>query len=196
MQSSEIHWALDMLDYSDTWLELHILTNEIAQSQMQLWMKDDADKNTEHYRYGAWRTYWQAKNSITNGDLDKCVALAISDPDLGMGGAILYDVLHTSWLSDRQFELVSEQFREFRQKHNLRNSERTIDRQLLYRNLTKNNSPSDLDRVVRNCDSQIQRHIVDRYQLKQVTLEYLEDQGLVKAVRNIARVKLRNRDHF
>ena len=47
MQSSEIHWALDMLDYSDTWLELHILTNEIAQSQMQPWMKDDVSAVAE-----------------------------------------------------------------------------------------------------------------------------------------------------
>ena len=47
MQSSEVHWALDMLDYSNTWLELHVLTNEIAQRQMQLWMNDDVSAVAE-----------------------------------------------------------------------------------------------------------------------------------------------------
>ena len=120
----------------------------------------------------------------------------MSDPDIGMGGAILHDVLHTHWLSDKQFEWVSERFRAFRKEWNLTNSERIIDRQILYRDLTKNNSPSALDRIVREGDSQVQRHVVDRYRLNQETLKHLERHGLVKAVRNIARVKLRNRDHL
>ncbi|MEP1538033.1 MAG: hypothetical protein ABJQ34_04300 [Paracoccaceae bacterium] len=196
MQRNEVHWAQEMLNYSDTWLELGVLTNEIALNQMHLWMRDDADKNTEHYRYGAWRHYWNVKKSITSSELEKCIILAISDPDVGMGGAILHDILNAYWLSEKQFELVSEQFRTFRDKWSLPNSERIIDRQLLYRSLTENNSPKDLDRVVRIGDSQIQRHVVDRYRLHQETLEYLEKKGLVRAVRNIARVKLRRREHF
>jgi len=184
MKKDDSLWAKATLEYTDQWFELGILTDEICQLQHLEWSKAGADKNTEHYRYGAWRAFWGAKESISDQDLAKCIALAESDSDPAMGGAILHDILKTSWLSDEQFQMVSSHADD-------PSASKVISRYSLFRSLKKDHSSDNLDRVVREGDSIAQRHVIDNYPLDRSTLEFLEEHGAVRAVRNLARQKLR-----
>ena len=184
MRNSEFLWAKETLEYTDAWVELGILTAEITRRQLREWSKDGADQNTEHYRHGAWQTYWEVQNSITDHNLEKCISLAVSDADTGMGAAILHDMLKADWLSDKQFKTLS-------QHDNDPSIRKIIARQTKIRSLRKNHSHAHLYSIVRDGDSFVQRHVIDHYHPDQATLKFLEEYGLSRAVRNIARTKIR-----
>lgn len=184
MKEDDSIWAHETLKYTVQWIKLGILTDKICQVQRQQWSKIDADRNTEHCRYGAWRAFWGARSAITNEQLNQCIALAASDVDPGMGKAMMHDMLKTTWLSDEQFQKVSNEMNEPSEK-------KIVDRYTLFRNLKADKSYENLDRVVREGDWIVQRHVVDNYPLSRVTLEFLEEHGEVRAVRNLARQELR-----
>ncbi|KJZ18701.1 hypothetical protein [Loktanella sp. S4079] len=183
MNEDESIWARETLGYTDQWIELGILTDEICQVQRQQWSKIDADRNTEHYRFSAWRAFGGAKGTISNEDLQQCIMIAASDADPAMGRAILHDILKTSWLSDEQFQRV-------RREMNEPSEAKIVDRYTLFRTLRADPSHENLDRAVRVGDSIVQRHVIDKYPLKRTTLEFLEQYGEVRAIKNLARQEL------
>ena len=126
------------------------------------------------------------QHSITDRNLEKCISLAVSDADPGLGAAILHDLLKVDWLSDKQFKMVS-------QHDNDPSLGKIIARQSQIRNLRKDHSHEHLDRIVRDGDSLVQRHVIDHYHTDHATLKFLEEYGLSRAVRNIARTKIRER---
>ena len=189
MKEDDSIWAKETLEYTDQWTELGVLTAEICRLQKQEWSKNDADRNIEHYRYGAWRTFWGGRNSISNEHLKQCILLAASDSDPAMRRAILHDILKTTWLSDEQFQKVSNELNDPSEK-------KIVDRYTLFRSLKKNDSSENLDRVVREGDSIVQRHVIDSYPLSRLTLEFLEEHGAVRAIRNLARQVQRSSKPF
>ena len=183
MKEDDSIWAKETLEYTDQWFKLGILTFEIYRSQRQEWSESGADRNTEHYRYAAWRAFWCALNSISDENLKQCILLGASDSDPAMGRAMLHDILKTSWLSDEQFQIISEAL-------NNPSEKKIVDRCSLFRKLKTDRSLENLDLVVRDGDSMVQRHVIDNYPLSHLTLEFLEEHGTARAIRNLARQKL------
>ena len=186
MKEDDSIWARETLEYTDQWIKLGIFTDEICQVQRQQWSKNDADRNTEHYRYGAWQAFWGAKSAISNEHLRQCIMIAASDADPGMGRTILHDILKTSWLSDEQCQKVRHEMNEPSEK-------KIVDRYTLFRTLRADPSHKNLDRLIRGGDSIVQRHVIDNYPLRRSTLEFLEQYGEVRAIRNLASRELRSR---
>ena len=186
MTEDDSNWAKETLGYTDQWLELGIPTFEVYQAQRQDWSEHGAGRNTEHYRYAAWRKFWSDRESISNELLRQCISLAISDADPAIGRAMLHDILKTSRLSDQQFQMVREEMSDPSEM-------KIVERYSLFRQLRTDQSLESLDRAVRHGDSIVQRHVIDNYRLSRPTLEFLEEKGAVRAVRNLARQHLLSR---
>jgi len=84
-----------ILGFTGEWVRLGIVSEEQIFEIWNLFQTSD-DKNPEHYRYGAFRSYL-----ANHRPLDPTTSLALyelgeRDPDYSMGGAIMADIVNRS----------------------------------------------------------------------------------------------------
>jgi hypothetical protein len=181
--------ALELLGYTQGWVESGFLSLELLQAQLEQFQSSD-DKNTEHYRY---RAFWEVRRrgAFSDSEFEQYVLLAGSDVDLAMGRAALIDLLHHPGISEAQWEAVLAHPRVM-ELPNLIKMER------LLRELRR---PDANEETLWHCfeegNSTVQRYLVEMPDLPRPLLEALQERGANKAVRNIARLWLkqqRNQD--
>ncbi len=80
------------LQFSQEWVDIGILTNDKFCLIKQEYLKGE-DEFTEHYRWGAFRTFMQAQNSLSPEELHALYKIGKNDPDYAMGRAILFDII-------------------------------------------------------------------------------------------------------
>ena len=93
------------LGYTTLWMELGILTEQKLNEQVAIYETGD-DKNTEHYRYGAFRDYLTSHRTLTDTELDNYLKLANLETDKPMANSAIADIFREIELTDLQFNKV------------------------------------------------------------------------------------------
>ena len=98
---------LEKFGYTELWLSSGILDIEMFEKQIEDHIKTGHDC-FEHYRYGTFSSWVTGRESATNQEVLNFLKLALEDSDSLMGGsAITHNLLKAKWLTDQQFELIS-----------------------------------------------------------------------------------------
>jgi hypothetical protein len=82
-----------LLEITDAWFTLGLITEQ----DLPLYgaeFETSGDKNSEHYRYGAFRLYLSQNRPLAPSMSEALYELGAADPDRAMGGAMMADILH------------------------------------------------------------------------------------------------------
>ncbi|MBM3979178.1 MAG: hypothetical protein FJ304_02620 [Planctomycetes bacterium] len=82
-----------VLGFTPAWFALGVVDGSVMDRLTAEWNKGE-DNNTEHYRYGAFRTFLAAHRPLTAETAAALYELGAADPDDSMGGAIMADIVH------------------------------------------------------------------------------------------------------
>ena len=183
----EIEEKLNIFGYNQEWLDLGILNIEILDAQI----KDYEETNHccfEHYRYGAF-TQWVFKTkSATIEEIKAFIKLALSDPDQGMGGAAIIDLLRATWLTDDQFKYISS-ISVLKEKFS-----KELDMTFIKREISKNYLLNEVfEKAMLLKNSSIERRLLEHKGISEEQVETLSKEGTGKKVRNIAAQLLRGK---
>lgn len=173
------------LNYDARWLDYGLLSEEFWQNQYSIYLASD-DKNTEHYRYGAFQTVLRNHEVLDEVALNHYIELALADTDRTMGDAALGQLLQWPRLSDEQLRQLSSH-----PAYNLPFLRKLHQRVFLLRELNANGITDALfQRFLDSQDADIQRVLLLEAGIKAEHLKLLQTEGASKAVRNIAKQKL------
>ena len=182
MTDKELIKKLDKLGYTKLWLTSGILTIEELIKQEQLFDNHD-DKNIEHFRYNALKSYLANKSKLSDIEFDNYIKLTFNDNDNQMAGTATVDLFKTNTLTDVQFEKLCDAVRQFGEW-----TEKVIKRQRLLRRLRHKQLTNDLlIESIESDDSIIQEYIIDIADISQ--LQEIAIKGTNKRIRNLARDK-------
>jgi hypothetical protein len=181
--------ALKTLQYDSSWLEWGILNEEFLHAQLEQLSESD-DKNSEHYRYVAFRAALSGEGDISDELIESYITLARLDEDEGMARAALVDLIRSPRLTATQFQGIGRHAA-------FTDSELTKlhTRQALLRELKAATAVTDslFELVLSNGDSVMQRVLIDKHELSKERLEALNGRGANRAIKNIAKQLLQRR---
>ena len=85
--------ALNLFGYHPKWLGYGMMGNAFLERQREEVVVSD-DKNTEHYRYGAFQALLHGQDALPEDAIDHYAELAELDADPAMAGSALADLIH------------------------------------------------------------------------------------------------------
>jgi hypothetical protein len=208
---------LKLLEFSDEWLRLGILTeNELIILGQEYEISDD--KHTEHHRYGFFRKYLISHRPLSSTTAENLYDLGRTDPDPGMGHAMMEDIVslpecpeavHEKALASGDTYIVKAVVRNKLLKelnsgftddlfaHIIASRDDFLQRQLLERvELTRAQIDDLFAHCLANQDIHLQRALLENLELSQAQLEQLAALGSSRAVRNIAKDRLGRRSYY
>lgn len=180
---------LSVLSYSDLWLKFGFLTEEVLNEQIKIFETSD-DKSTEHYRYASFKKYLNSRDEFTVDEINKYLHLAKIDEDQMMAGAAVIDLFYALNLTDDQFNKICETLRLLWKR-----ADGIILEQTLLRKLYKGVTEEVFEECIGKGNWLIHNLLIehaDKHANKR-QMELLVEKGVNKAVRNIAKQKLRSR---
>lgn len=176
---------LAKLGYSRAWIEYGVLDQGFLEEQSKQY-DISADKNSEHYRFAAFRAFLMTKVALSDALIDRYIRLAQLDEDQVMAQAALLVLVEWPALSDSQLDLLS--------KHSAFTSpisQHHIERVRLLRQLKLSLITDELfGRCIVSQDATVQRQLVERQDISRAQLELLQERGANMAIRNIAKRQL------
>ena len=183
MTEKELTNKLAKLGYTNLWLNYGILTIQQLISQEQEFDNSE-DKNTEHYRCGAFVDFLQNRIKLSDTDFDNLIVLILQDEDESMANAITVTIFETIELTDSQFEKLCATIMHFGDR-----SEKIIRYRLLRK--LKHSALTDefLEECIENGDCVVHEHILEIANV--IQLQELTIKGRNKRIRNVATEKLK-----
>lgn len=173
-----------LLGFTDQWFSLGILTEDSLQ-QYGMTYESSRDKNSEHYRYGAFRWYLKEHRPLSASIAEALYELGAAGPDPGMGGAIMADIVSLPECPAS----VSAKALASGCKHLIREAKRRS----LRSELQQGPFTAELfDRCLASGDGGVHRTLFDNFRLSPEQLRQLAEQGATRAVRNMASNKLQH----
>jgi hypothetical protein len=186
MTNEEITALLAKLEYSSKWRDYGFLDGDFLREQGEDF-DTSGDKNTEHYRWAAFRAYLGYHRSLDSVQLSHYIDLAVSDSDKAMGEAALGMLLQWPGLTPEQFDLLTQHpafQRPFLQK--------MATRKRLLSEVGR--TPLDSASVARFLDSgddAVFQALLDRADIPRETLERIRDVAPNANLRRAAEARLR-----
>ncbi len=180
---------LSVLNYSELWLKFGFLTEEELEEQIKIFETGE-DTSTEHYRYRTFQKYLKLRKELTDDEIDKYLHLAKIDEDRIMASSAVVDLFHSLNLTDNQFSKICETLPQLLEK-----ADKIIFQQQLVRKLYRGVTEEVFEECIENGSWFIHNLLIefaDKYEDKG-KMELLAQKGANKAVRNIAKQKLRSR---
>lgn len=177
--------TLSKLHYDPKWLEYGFLDQPFLDEQIAQYETGN-DKSAEHYRYAAFRKLLEA-SAIDDPTLDRYVELAGLDEDQAMAQAALGLLARYEGLTEHQLSRItvhrafaSAELREI------------IEQTQLLRELNSRDLTDHLfARCVSNGKDRVQRKLLGKPGLSPQQLAVLTGHGANRAIRNLAKDKLR-----
>ena len=99
--------AINLLGYTQAWIDCGVITEEFVVDQAKL-LSEAEDKNTEHYRWGAFKSFIERKEFISDQELLQLLSLedkGHDECDLSINRAI--EIIISGLLSDEQLNSIS-----------------------------------------------------------------------------------------
>lgn len=179
---------LDLMGYRPEWLEYGLVSEAFLRRQADEFAASD-DRNTEHYRYAAFRSVLAGRAFLSDEELARYVGLARLDADVSMAGSALADLIRWHGLTGEQFERLS--------------AHPAISADFLQIGISRMRLMDRLrggpltDSLFEDClasgDSVTQRLMLETSSIDRRQVERLAEGGASRAVRNMAAAMLRRR---
>ncbi len=186
--NDELQAALDILGYSAKWLEYGLLSEAFLRAQVEEFATS-GDKNTEHYRYGGFRSVLREHRSLGDDALAQYVELAQIDADIAMAGSALVDLIQWRGLTDEQFEWLS-----VHPAYDVPFLHKVISRLRLIKKLRSGPLTAALfEECLASGDSVTQRLMLEASSISRCQVGRLQEAGATRAIRNLAAVWLRRK---
>ena len=176
--------AIDQLGYNRDWVRLGALTHTLANAQLIAFHQSDADKSTEHYRNGALRHFIDARDVLNEVEFGSLMKIAASELTKGLHEHVYHVLCGFRGLSDGQFEQVAN-------AHSSKSFDKLKLRRKLQRKISSCWNSSDVEEAIASGDTQLQAWLVHNGFLNQQQAKTLLENGGSRAVRNLAKVFLR-----
>ena len=103
------------LEFSQEWVALGIITPAKLKQFEAEWAIGE-DRNTEHYRWRAFRDFIEVKESLDDNTAMALYNLGANDPDGAMGGSIMANVLRRKDCPKDLLELAAKSEEQFLRK--------------------------------------------------------------------------------
>lgn len=174
-----------LLGFTSQWFALGVLTEE-GLRQYGATYESSRDKNTEHYRYGAFRWYLQQHRPLSASRAEELYELGASDEDSAMGEAMMADIIE---LPECPISVSAKAIASGR-KRLIRVAERCL---LLSELQALPLLPEMFSRCLASRESVVQRWLLEKAELTPAQVQILSEQGASRGVRNLASGKLRQR---
>jgi hypothetical protein len=186
MIESDVSKALTELGYTKQWLGSGVLTTEILLKQYQIFETGE-DRNTEHYRYGAFRQYLSARKTLTDSELTNYLQLILAEKDFVMAESAAKDLF-------LYVELTAEQTKKVGQAMDMIGAEwfnKVMLRQQLVRELENEGlSEALFKKCLAEGDSVVQELVLSLSDAQQ--LAELAAKAINKRLRSLAATKLKH----
>ncbi len=181
-----IESMLTKLGYDPKWFTYGFLEVPFLREQSEHY-DNGIDKNTEHYRYEAFRRLLESLTSIDNHTFDRYIELAELDEDKAMANAALSLLIRHPSLTHQQLEQI---------KSLPALAEKTIQKIIEETQLLQELDASAIqdgvfDRCMTLAKSSVQRKLLSKSGITAFQLELLRDHGASRAIRNLAQERLR-----
>lgn len=190
--------AILELHFHPKWFEYGFLPALFFEQQLERYRRsrgqkqgeDDEDwswQSTKHYRFRAFQTIVDSRKNFSDEQFSQYIELCEWDEDQAMALSVLINLL--PWPG-----LTSEQFARLAEHPALDNS---LGRKLIWRNrmsavLFSDNIPETAFlEIVEKQDSVFERRIADSWNISRQQLEVLAEKGSSRAIRNVAKSRLR-----
>lgn len=177
---------LQLLGYTQKWLDYGVLTPERLRSDLERFREPDGDESTEHYRFALFYEYLDSRERMSDAEINHILELAMEDPDGTMAHCAVMQLIQLDVLSDTQFHKLPSRpaFKHF-------DTSKTYTRHKLLR-LIRREGPTEpvLSRCLAEGDGEVHRYLLDHCGLPEEFLEELADKGGNRKVRNLAWEKL------
>lgn len=174
------------LNFNPKWLEYGAMSKQFL-SDLVARYEQSKDKNTEHYRYAAFRQLLTPERVLDDEMVDRYIELAELDEDQNMAQAALGELIRWEGLTDAQLERLSTH-RAFAAE----TLQKIIKRKQLLRELFSTSLTDEaFAQYISSGDAVVQRELLSKSVVSRKQLETLKAQGANRAVRNMAKDKLR-----
>ena len=177
---------LRLLEFGEQWLRLGLLTEE-GLAALGREYESGGDENTEHYRYRVFVKFLAAHRPLSPVMADALYELGGDDPDTALGGAMMRDIVDLAECPEEVLDKASASGR----GHLVR----AVWRKRLLAELNSGLTEELFARCLESRDAPTQRELLERAELSRGQLERLAEAGSNRAVRNMARARLRGRRH-
>ena len=179
---------LNLLGYTEKWLQSGILKPERLMEQVNALQSPDGDPYTEHYRFGTWCDFINGKDQWADQEISDCLQIAYEDEDKTMAFSAVLVLLRCRSLTDEQFETL-----QLHPVFRLFDVSKTYSQQKLLRTIDREGAKrSVIEECLDKGDDKVHRRLLE-FQLERETLARLAKAGATKAVRNIAKQRLQQR---
>lgn len=176
---------LALLGYNPLWLEYGFLDVATLREQVAYYHTGE-DTNTEHYRFATFRQTLSSRLVLQNEEIDHYISLALQDEDSAVSLSARVLLLEWKGLKTEQQETLS-RHPDFAlpllQKHLLR-------RRLLDLLVAGPLTSEVFERCIASQDGVVMRQLIDIPDLLPQQLEALAEQGVNRAIRNVAKHRL------
>lgn len=177
------------LGYTQHWLDVGVVDEASVRSQFDAF-RSSADQNTEHYRHRAFVAFLHRREQLAMDEALRLLALddaAANGTSLRVSRAI--QLLACDLLTDAQFAELAEHPALAHPS-----IQRVYRRQFALRRLrTERLTPTLFHEVQSTDDGAVHRGALQRDDLTRDQLEWLAANGATRAVRNVAKQRLRRR---
>lgn len=175
---------LRLLEFGERWLRLGLLTEE-GLAALGREYESGGDENTEHYRYRVFVKFLAAHRPLSPLLAGALYELGGDDPDPALGGAMMRDIVDLAECPDEVLDKASASGRAHLVK--------AAWRKRLLAELKSGLTEELFARCLESGDAPMQRELLERGGLSRGQLERLAEAGSNRAVRNMARARLRGR---
>lgn len=171
-----------LLRFGEQWFHLGLLT-ETDLATLGHRYETSGDRNDEHYRYKVFRDYLASHRPLPPAMAQALYELGQVDPDTGMGGAMMCEIVGLPECPSNVLEKA------------LASGEqqliKLVRRKKLLAELNSELTPEVFARCMASQDGHLQRELLARATLSRDQLKQLAEIGANRAVRNLARARLR-----
>lgn len=186
--NSNIEQALEYLGYTIEWLELGVVSEQFLLSQYED-IKNSEDQNAEHYRANAFNGYLKHQQRLTIKEIDSIFSLRDNGADkCNLHKDRIIKLLDASILDDEQFAYISKYITELADPIAKRYA-----REKLIRKIDRDGIPASLQYIMNTDDSAIHEYLINNVNLEYDLIIWLQEHGLNKRVRNIAKQMVKSR---
>jgi hypothetical protein len=173
-----------LLEFSDQWLWLGLLTEDKLRTLGQEYEAGD-DKATEHYRMRVFNEYLGSHRPLSPQVIEALYDLGWTDPDPTMGGWMIRVLVDLEECPPGVLERASA------------SGQNHLVKAVWWRRMREEMRSGVTEELFARClksgDSVVQRGLLERPELTRSQLEQLTKAGATRAVRNLARERLRGR---
>lgn len=174
------------IGYTDAWMAAGVIDEILLEKQWKVYQESD-DHNGEHYRHGAFVYFVRNRKEFNDEEVDELLNLRDDANDFDLSLNRLHELMMV---------LPLEQLISLRTRHAVlfdKASEKFYNRHIAYRRIEREGVPAVFDDVKHLADGTLERQIVEHPTVEWEQLEWLQERGTGKKIRNMARVLLNSR---